>query len=88
MTTDKIYINLAMDGWGYVSEPKAVIDLKTVGDIYVETKKKLIGQQQVLCWTENTKNGQVAHSYNIVRRGIVNIDKLVNHVKFIKKYYI
>lgn len=87
MTADKIYINLAMDGWGYKSVPKAVIDLKTVGDIKVETKKKLLGQQQILHWAENTKNGQVAHSYNNVRSGIVNMDKLVNHIKFIKKHY-
>lgn len=87
MTTDKIYINLAMDGWGYKSVPKAVIDLKTVSDIKVETKNKFLGQQQILHWTENTKSGQVSHSYNNVRLGIVNLDKLVNHIKFIKKHY-
>ena len=89
ITKDKIYINVAMDGWGYVSEPKAVIDLNTLDDIWVEVKKKFLVKQPVLCWTENTKKyGKVSHSYNIVRAGILNPDKLVNHVKFIKKHYI
>jgi len=88
MTKDKIYINTAMDGWGYVSEPKAVIDLTTIDDIWVEVKKKLLVKQHILHWTEKTKKGKVEHSYNNVRWGILNLDKLVNHVKFIKKYYI
>lgn len=88
MTKDKIYINTAMDGWGYASEPKAVIDLTTIDDIWVEVKKKLLVKQHILHWTEKTKKGKVEHSYNNVRWGILNLDKLVNHVKFIKKYYI
>ena len=89
ITKDKIYINVAMDGWGYVSEPKAVIDLTALDDIWVESKKKFLVKQSVLCWTENTKKyGKVSYSYNIVRAGVLNPDKIVNHVKFIKKHYV
>ena len=88
MTKDKIYINTAMGGWGHANDSKAVIDLTTLDDIWVEVKKKLLGQKHILHWTEKTKNGKVEHSYDVVIWKNLNLDKLVNNAKYIKKHYI